>query len=88
MAEAAFRTERIPLSQQVPVGLLLLVNHIQEHTAFYRVMLGKNGDQAFTYRFRQLSEQRYHYLFSRFNDIAPHNEMQFQFPLQSNLQSG
>lgn len=59
VAEAASRAENTAVRERVPGGLLLLVQHIQEHAPFYRVMLGTQGDQAFTHRFRQVSEQRY-----------------------------
>lgn len=81
VSEAAVSAESLPVRERVPIGLLLLVKHIQDHAAFYRVMLGKDGDQAFTYRFRQLSEQRYRYLFSRVNEITePHD-----FPTEMKL---
>ncbi|MBV9787786.1 MAG: TetR family transcriptional regulator C-terminal domain-containing protein, partial [Chloroflexi bacterium] len=45
--------------------------------------LGKRGDSVFTYRFRQLSEQRYRHLFSRFNKTTspqePPVEMQLHY---------
>lgn len=50
---------------QVPAGLLLVLNHVAEYADFYRVMLGANGDPRFTHRFRQLTENRYRYLFSK-----------------------
>jgi AcrR family transcriptional regulator len=67
VADAAEQAEqkRIAAPERVPAGLLLLVNHVQEHAAFYRVMLGKHGDPAFVEHFRQLSEQRYRTLFAR-----------------------
>jgi AcrR family transcriptional regulator len=83
VSEAALSAERTALLEHVPVGLLLLVKHIQDRAAFYRVMLGENGNQAFTYRFRQLSKQRYRYLFSRFAELSephdPPSEMQLQY---------
>lgn len=85
VVDAAVRAERASnaVSERVPVGLLLLVKHVQEHARFYRIMLGKQGDQGFTYRFRQLSEQRYRYLFARFHDMSnpqdPPIEMQLRY---------
>ena len=52
--------------EKVPSGLLVLIKHVQEYADFYRVMLGQNGDQMFTERFRQMAEKRYRYLFSQF----------------------
>lgn len=81
VAHAALQAEH--QSEPVPGGLLLLITHVQEHAAFYRAMLGKHGDQVFTYRFRQLSEQRYRHLFARFNKMTdpqePPIEMQLQY---------
>ena len=69
--------------EKVPAGLLVLVKHVQEYADFYRVMLGQNGDQIFTYRFRQMSEKRYRNLFSRFGDTpdpkAPPIEMKLNY---------
>jgi AcrR family transcriptional regulator len=85
VAEAAARAEqaRGTLPERVPAGLLLLVQHVQEHAAFYRVMLGKDGDQAFSHRFRGLSEQRYRHLFARAgrapNSHSPPAELQLHY---------
>jgi AcrR family transcriptional regulator len=85
VAEAAAHADhaRDALPERVPVGLLLLVRHVQEHAAFYRVMLGEHGDQAFSHRFRQLSEQRYRHLFAQSGDAQnPHGppvELQLQY---------
>lgn len=72
VAAAALRAERASgaAPERVPAGLLLLVQHVQEHAAFYRVMLGPHGDQEFTHRFRQLSERRYRYLFAQAGEAA------------------
>jgi AcrR family transcriptional regulator len=48
----------------VPIGLLRLIEHLQTHSDFYRVMLSEKGDPAFTERFRKNSEKRYRYLIS------------------------
>jgi AcrR family transcriptional regulator len=83
VAEAASRAENTAVRERVPGGLLLLVQHIQEHAPFYRVMLGTQGDQAFTHRFRQVSEQRYRSLVARFADRSapqdPPTELQVQY---------
>jgi AcrR family transcriptional regulator len=67
VAQAAEQAEqkRTAVPERVPAGLLLLVNHVQEHAAFYRVMLGAQGDPVFVDRFRHVSEQRYRSLFAR-----------------------
>lgn len=69
VAQAAANAEQTSRTkaERVPAGLLLLLNHVQANAAFYRVMLGPKGDQTFTHRFRQLSEQRYRALFARLN---------------------
>ncbi|MBC7813431.1 MAG: TetR/AcrR family transcriptional regulator C-terminal domain-containing protein [Burkholderiales bacterium] len=40
-------------------GLIKLLKHIQENAEFYRVMLGQQGDAAFTCRFQQNSAERF-----------------------------
>jgi AcrR family transcriptional regulator len=42
-----------------PIGLISLLEHIQEHADFYRVMLGKQGDPAFVQNIQQHIEQRF-----------------------------
>lgn len=42
-----------------PTGLVSLLEHVQQHAEFYRVMLGKHGDAAFTQRMRGYIEQRF-----------------------------
>ena len=58
------------VSEKVPPGLLVLVKHVEANADFYRVMLGRNGDLSFIERFRQMSEDRYRYLFSKYNSVA------------------
>jgi AcrR family transcriptional regulator len=58
------------VSEKVPPGLLVLVKHVEANADFYRVMLGRNGDLAFIERFRQMSKDRYRYLFSQYNPVA------------------
>ena len=72
MAEAVALAEKASQTtpERVPAGLLVLVKHVQEYADFYRVMLGQNGDQVFTYRFRQMSENRYRFLFSQFGVVT------------------
>lgn len=70
-------------AEKVPSGLLLLVKHVQEHADFYRLMLGQNGDQMFTQRFRQMAEERYRYLFAHMGGVpdpkAPPIEMKLSY---------
>lgn len=67
ITSAATHAESSPptSSEKVPAGLLILIQHIQEYADFYRTMLGPNGDAVFVHRFRQLSEDRFRYLFAR-----------------------
>jgi AcrR family transcriptional regulator len=41
-----------------PSGLVSLFEHVQEHAAFFRVMLGKQGDPTFVEGVRQYIEKR------------------------------
>lgn len=52
--------------QDPPPALVNLLKHVQMFADFYRVMLGQNGDKAFTERFRQNHEDRFRFLMSRF----------------------
>ena len=74
-AEAALLAEKVSQTSpdRVPAGLLVLIKHVQEYADFYRVMLGRNGDPVFIHRFRQLSEKRYRYLFSRLGEVNDRN---------------
>ncbi|MEP7288704.1 MAG: TetR/AcrR family transcriptional regulator [Chloroflexota bacterium] len=84
-SDAALVAEKASQStpERVPSGLLVLVKHVQEYADFYRVMLGQTGDPVFTHRFRQMSEKRYRYLFSRFggetDPNAPPVEMKLSY---------
>ena len=84
-SEAALLAEKASQSstERVPAGLLVLVKHVQEYADFYRVMLGQNGDPVFTHHFRQMSEKRYRYLFSRAREVteptAPPIEMKLNY---------
>jgi AcrR family transcriptional regulator len=85
VSEAALSAEKTAKTspERVPSGLLVLIKHVQEYAEFYRVMLGQNGDPAFTQRFRQMSETRYRYLFSQFggqtDPKAPPIEMKLSY---------
>ncbi len=48
--------------EEGPRGLINLLRHIQSFAAFYRVMLGADGDARFIQRFRQMIEKRFRYL--------------------------
>ena len=41
-----------------PVGMVRMLEHVQRHADFYRVMLGAKGDPAFVHRIQQYSEMR------------------------------
>lgn len=63
IADAPLHPQRAAQGEpEVPAGLLSLLRHIQQHSDFYRVMLGGQGDAKFIERFRQNAEQRYRYL--------------------------
>lgn len=72
---------------EVPAGLLLLIRHVQMNAAFYRVMLGAKGDQAFTHRFQQLSQNRYRYVFAKIG-ITDETEIGFKLSYISNAVVG
>ena len=42
-----------------PAGLISLLEHIQQHADFYRVMLGKQGDASFVQNIQQYIEKRF-----------------------------
>jgi AcrR family transcriptional regulator len=42
-----------------PAGLISLLEHIQQHADFYRVMLGKHGDPSFVQNIQQHVEKRF-----------------------------
>ncbi len=42
-----------------PSGLISLLEHIQQHADFYRVMLGKQGDTSFVQNIQQYIEKRF-----------------------------
>jgi AcrR family transcriptional regulator len=58
-------------ADEAPIGLVSMLEHIQEHADFYRVMLGKRGDPAFTQRIQ-------HYIEQRFRSILPSAEARIQ----------
>ena len=84
-SEAALLAEKARPSapEKVPPGLLVLVKQVQANAAFYRVMLGRNGDPAFVESVRQMSENRYRYLFLQYradsNPTAPPTDMKLAY---------
>lgn len=46
-------------------GFISLLKHVQQFADFYRVMLGQNGDPAFTERFRRNAVERFRYLLTQ-----------------------
>lgn len=46
------------LSENLPLGLIRMFEHIRDNARFYRVMLSPNGDPAFVEKVRQYIEQR------------------------------
>jgi len=57
---------------EAPAGLVNLLKHVQQFADFYRVMLGQNGDLAFTERFRQNFYKRFRDLLAvRGSEIDP-----------------
>jgi len=42
-----------------PAGLISLLEHVQQHADFYRVMLGKQGDPSFVQNIQQHIEKRF-----------------------------
>lgn len=71
VSDAVFLAEKMDpdMTGKVPTGLLVLVKHVQANAAFYRIMLGQQGDPVFTQRFRKMSENRYRTLFSKFDPV-------------------
>jgi AcrR family transcriptional regulator len=45
-------------AERLPAGMVRMFEHIQSHSRFYRVMLGKNGDPGFTSKMRGYIETR------------------------------
>ncbi|MBA3867631.1 MAG: TetR/AcrR family transcriptional regulator C-terminal domain-containing protein, partial [Anaerolineae bacterium] len=84
-SETALLAEKVRQSapEKVPPGLLVLVKQVQANAAFYRVMLGRNGDPAFVDGLRQMSENRYRYLFSQYttdpNTTVPPTDMKLAY---------
>jgi AcrR family transcriptional regulator len=45
-------------SGKAPIGMVRMLEHVQWHADFYRVMLGPKGDPAFAHRIQQYTELR------------------------------
>ncbi len=61
--------------KQTPSGLAYLLEHIQSHSAFYRSMLGENGDPGFTRRIQKYVEKRMRRTASAFLPQDTRNQM-------------
>lgn len=57
-----------PMPDDVPVGLMRLLEHVRRFGDFYRVMLGGLGDPVAVQHFRANTERRFRFL------VAMHNE--------------
>jgi AcrR family transcriptional regulator len=64
-----------------PVGLVRMLEHVQRHTDFFRVMLGAKGDPAFVHRIQQYSEMRLRSLLSGQNVVLKPNSPPFELCL-------
>jgi AcrR family transcriptional regulator len=58
-AQIPVASAQYPDFSQPPAGLLSLLEHVQQHADFYRVMLGKRGDPAFMQNIQQYIEKRF-----------------------------
>ena len=58
-ASIARKTDMLLRMTRTPPGPLMMIQHIQEYSAFYRHMLGAKGDPHFVQRFRENTERRY-----------------------------
>lgn len=68
-SNAAMLAEKMGgINDKVPSGLLVLLRHVEASADFYRIMLGQNGDAAFTQKFRQNTMNRYRYLLTKITD--------------------
>lgn len=54
-----------------PAGLVNLLRHIQDHAAFYKIMLGPQGDAGFTDDFRKNIEKRLQFLLKYYSNTTP-----------------
>lgn len=57
-AEAGLRTSSKVSDEQIAPGLVRMFEHIRANAKFFRVMLGKNGDPAFSEKIRQFIQKR------------------------------
>ena len=49
---------QVDIPEKPPAGLVRMLEHVQAHADFYRVMLGKRGDPGFAQRIRGYIEKR------------------------------
>lgn len=49
---------QVDIPEKPPAGLVRMLEHVQAHADFYRVMLGKRGDAGFAQRIRGYIEKR------------------------------
>ncbi len=49
---------QVGVPEKPPAGLVRMLEHVQAHADFYRVMLGKRGDPGFVQRIREYIEKR------------------------------
>lgn len=64
-AGIARKTDRLLKLHGSSPGPIVMIEHIQEYSAFYRHMLGAKGDPHFIQRFRENSERRYRELLAK-----------------------
>lgn len=82
-ASIARKTDMLLRLTRTPPGPLTMIQHVQEYSAFYRHMLGANGDPHFIQRFRENSERRYRELLEKYpapdDPDAPPAEMRVRY---------
>lgn len=67
--------------QDPPPALVNLLKHVEMFADFYRVMLGQNGEKAFTEQFRQNHEDRFRYLMAQFGAGSGENSPPLELSL-------
>jgi AcrR family transcriptional regulator len=60
------------IPEKPPAGLVRMLEHVQAHADFYRVMLGKKGDPGFAQRIRGYIEKR---MRASLSGIVPHDQL-------------
>ena len=61
---AVVKVPEQPGPEGAPIPLIRLIEQVQAHGEFFRVMLGEHGDPTFAERFRKAAEERYRYILS------------------------